>query len=523
MNSIEIFDSTLRDGAQGEGISFTTQDKLGIVKKLDKLGISYIEAGNPFSNPKDMEFFRLASSLDLKHARIVAFGSTRRKDTTVETDSNVLSLLKAGTETVSIVGKSSSEQVLTVLNTTPKQNLEMIYDTVKYLKSKDKTIVFDAEHFFDGYKQDKEYALLTIKEACRAGADFVTLCDTNGASLTNEVSEIAAAVKSIIAVPLGIHCHNDIGLAVSNSVAAVQNGVTLVQGTYLGFGERCGNANLSTLIPLLQLKLNYSCIPKQCLLRLTKTALYIAESANINLDNSLPFVGKSAFAHKGGMHVDGVQKHNTAFEHISPETVGNARNILVSEVAGRAAMLGVINEIDSSVTKDSKQAEELISLLKEQEHKGYLYETAAASLELIITKKLNHFKTFFELVYFKVIGEQDRGTKDKLATALIKINVGNEVEITAAEGMGPVNALDIALKKAVSKFYPQAEKIRLTDYKVRVLESSDATAARVRVIITSTDGEAIWTTVGVSRDIIDASLQALLDSIEYKLMSKQKR
>lgn len=518
MKKISILDSTLRDGAQGEGISFTNQDKLDIVKKLDKLGIDFIEAGNPASNPKDMEFFQEAKNLTLNHAKLVAFGSTRRRDTKVENDKNVLALLDAHTDVVAVFGKSSEAHVIEILHTTKQENLAMIYDTVHFLKQHEKFVVFDAEHFFDGYQSNDEYALSTIKEAQKAGADIIALCDTNGGTFCDDIDAITKEVLKVISVPVGIHCHNDIGCAVANTITAVKAGAYHVQGTYIGFGERCGNATLSTIIPTLQLKNNYHCIPDECVNRLTKTARYVAEIANISLDNSLPFVGKSAFAHKGGMHVDGVTKNTASFEHIPPELVGNKRNVLMSEMAGRSAMLNVINEIDPTITKESTEAIEMIDLLKDLEHKGYLFESATASLELIVTKELNQFKPFFELQHFKVIGEQTKGLEAGLSSAMIKIKVGNQSEITAAEGEGPVHALDVALKKAVQRFYPDAKELRLIDYKVRVMDPGDATAALVRVVIVSSDGVDIWTTVGVSRDIIDASLQALMDSIEYKLM-----
>lgn len=518
MKKVSILDSTLRDGSQGEGISFTNQDKLDIVKKLDKLGIDYIEAGNPASNPKDMDFFKEAHALSLKHAKLVAFGSTRRRDTKVHEDKNVVALLEAQTDVVTIFGKSSEEHVIEILNTTKQENLAMIYDTVWFLKQHNKSVIFDAEHFFDGYQHNAEYALKTIKEAQRAGADIITLCDTNGGTFCDKIEAITKEVIKQIDEPIGIHCHNDIGCAVANTITAVKAGACHVQGTYIGFGERCGNANLSTIIPTLQLKNNYQCIPEECLKRLTKTARYVADVANMSLDNSLPYVGKSAFAHKGGMHVDGITKSTSSFEHICPELVGNKRNVLMSEMAGRSAMLSVIHEIDPTITKDSAEAIEMIDLLKELEYKGYLFETATASLELIVTKELNQFKPFFELQHFKVIGEQTKGLDGQLSSAMIKIKVGNESEISAAEGEGPVHALDIALKKAVQRFYPAAKELRLIDYKVRVMDPGDATAALVRVVIVSSDGVDIWTTVGVSRDIIDASLQALMDSIEYKLM-----
>lgn len=522
-NDIQIFDSSLRDGAQGENISFTNQDKLSIIKKLDKLGITYIEAGNPFSNPKDAEFFKEVKLLDLKYAKLVAFGSTRRKGIKVEEDKNIQALLNADTESVSIFGKSSVEHVKEILNTTVDENLNMIYETVHFFKEQGKEVIFDAEHFFDGYKSNPIYAMRTIKAAQDAGADIIVLCDTNGGSFTDYIYSATKEVVKAMSVKIGIHCHNDMGCAEANSIAAVKAGAMHIQGTYIGFGERCGNANLSTIIPALQLKLGYKCIPEGLMERLTKTARYIAEISNISLDNCMPFVGKSAFAHKGGMHVDGITKKNSSFEHVSPSLVGNKRNILMSEVSGRAAMLSVINNIDKSITKDSKEAQELIDLLKELEFKGYLFESATASLELVITKHLKRFESFFELMHFKVIGEQSKileNQNSQLSSAIIKIKVGNKTEITAAEGEGPVHALDVALKKAVQTFYPSAKNLRLIDYKVRVMEPSDATAAMVRVFIETTDGVDIWTTVGVSRDIIDASLQALIDSIEYKLMKE---
>lgn len=518
---ISILDSTLRDGAQGEGISFTNHDKINIVKKLDKLGIDYIEAGNPTSNPKDTEFFKEIKTLDLKHSKIVAFGATRHKNVAVEEDKGIRALLQADTEVVSVFGKASINHVYNVLNTTKQENLLMIEETIRFLKQYGKAVIFDAEHFFDGYKEDSDYALQTIRAASDAGADIVTLCDTNGGAFSDEIGEITRlAAKSITSSQLGIHCHDDMGCAVANTISAVKAGAVHIQGTYIGFGERCGNANLSSVIPTLQLKLLYDCIPAECVARVTKTARYIAEVANISLNNSLPYVGKSAFAHKGGMHVDGIAKEKSSFEHIDPALVGNQRNILISEMAGRTAMMNVIHDIDNNITKDSKEAKHLIELLKKLEYRGYMYEAATASLELLITKRLGRFTPFFELLLFKVMGEHTRGVPGQLSSAVIKIKAGEETEITAAEGEGPVHALDTALKKAVQRFYPSAKNIRLIDYKVRVIDSGDATAAVVRVIVVSSDGADIWTTIGVSRDIIDASLQALMDSIEYRLMKQ---
>lgn len=521
MEKIEIFDSTLRDGAQAEGISYTLHDKIAIAKELDQLGLDYIEAGNPFSNPKDLEFFRRTADIALESAKLVAFGSTRRKDVSAEADGNLQALLAAGTEEVTVFGKANVMQVTEVLNTSLDNNIEMIYDSVRFLSEQGRRVFFDAEHFFDGYKDNAEYALSCIEAAQRAGAERIILCDTNGGVLPQEISDIVAAVKSVTEIPVGIHCHNDNGCAVANSIMAVSAGCTQVQGTYLGFGERCGNANLSTIIPALQLKLGYKCISEERILRLTKSARFISEISNLALDKSLPYVGDSAFSHKGGMHVDGVNKNSASFEQIAPEEVGNKRNILVSEVSGRAATLSAIREVDPTVTKDSPEASRITVRLKELEGQGYLFESAAASLELLITKELGRYRPFFQVYRFKVIGEQESDGKAGISSAMINVRVGEQAEITAAEGEGPVHALDRALKKAVERFYPSVEKLRLTDYKVRILDTAEATAATTRVLITTSDGKDIWTTIGVSRDIIQASLSALIDSIEYWLMKSR--
>lgn len=522
MKKIQIFDSTLRDGAQAETISFTVEDKLNIVRSLDQLGIDFIEAGNPGSNPKDLEFFSRVHSIQLQHAALVAFGSTRRRDIKVEDDKNVIALLKADTPAVAIFGKSWDMHVTEIIKTTLEQNLAMIYETLRFFVQHGKQVFFDAEHFFDGYKANPDYALQTLLAAQKAGANSLVLCDTNGGCFPEEISRIVSEVVKKVEIPVGIHCHNDIGCAVANSIAAVEAGASQVQGTYIGYGERCGNANLSTIIPNLQLKLGYRCIPNEKIARLTKTARYLADISNMVLPSSLPYVGKSAFAHKGGMHVDGVTKNPRSFEHIPPELVGNHRNILLSEVSGKAALLSKLELIDSSISKDSPEASSLIDLLKGLEYDGYQFESATASLELFMLKHLHRFDPFFEVINFKVIGERtEEGSGDK-NYALLKIRVGDEFEITADEGDGPVHALDIALRKAVCKFYPAVEQIRLVDYKVRVMEPKDATAAKVRVFIETTDGTSNWTTVSVSSDVITASLSALVDSLEYKLYSDSK-
>ncbi len=520
MEKIYLLDSTLRDGAQGEGISFSVEDKLGIAAKLDKLGIQYIEAGNPFSNPKDMLFFQRARQLGLENARLVAFGSTRRHSTSIQDDAGCRSLLAAETEAVAIFGKTWGLHVTEVLRTTLAENLAMITDTIAFFKQAGREVLFDAEHFFDGFAANPAYALDCLGAACRAGADCLVLCDTNGGCLPEQIQAATAAVlQAFPGKTIGIHCHNDAGCAVASSLAAVQAGARHMQGTYIGFGERCGNANLSTLIANLQLKLGYDCIPPQALQRLTKTANYIAEVTNLRLPATMPYVGKSAFAHKGGMHVDGVAKNSRSFEHIHPETVGNSRNILLSEVSGRTAVARRMRQVDASITRESSTTAAFTEKLKQREQEGYLYETAEASLELFVRKHLGRYQPAFALEYFKLICEQPAPMPEGSATAVVKVRVGQQLEMTSGEGQGPVHALDVALRRALEVFYPSLSSVRLIDYKVRVMDSTAATAARVRVMIESTDGQHIWTTVGVSADIIDASWQALRDSIEYKLLA----
>lgn len=514
---VDIFDSTLRDGAQAEGISFSVEDKLKIVKALDDLGVDYIEAGNPGSNPKDIEFFDKMRTISLKTAKLTAFGSTRRRDIEVEEDKNVQLLLSANTPVVAIFGKCWEFHVTEIIKTSLDENLKMISETVAFFKKKNKEVVFDAEHFFDGYKSNPNYAVKTLSAAVEGGADCLVLCDTNGGSYPSEVFEIVKTVKKAFKVKIGIHTHNDCGMAVANAIMAVEAGANHVQGTYSGFGERCGNANLSTIIPNLQLKKSLMCIPEEQLKNLTFTARKIAEITNITLNERDPYVGNSAFAHKGGMHIDGVCKASSSFEHINPELVGNKRRFLMSEVAGRNTILDKIREINPAITKESKETEAIIQRLKELEHQGYQFEGAESTFELVIRKQLGKYKPFFELEQFKLINEQP--SKSGLsAAALIKVKVEGKSEITAAEGDGPIHALDKALRKALEVFYPVLSQVHLTDFKVRVIDSKSATAAKVRVLIESTDNESVWTTVGVSTDIIEASWIALVDSIEYKLL-----
>ncbi len=522
MTEIKIFDSTLRDGAQGEGISFSADDKLKILQRLDDFGIDYVEAGNPGSNPKDLDFFRRAKSLKLKNAKLVAFGSTRRKDAAAEDDANLNALLSAGTEYVTVFGKSWLLHVKVILDTDPEENLAMIRDTVEYLTAKGRKVIFDAEHFFDGYKDNPEYALKTLKTAEEAGAEAVVLCDTNGGCFPEEIENTVKAAANAVNITVGIHCHNDCGCAVANTLAAVKAGAAQVQGTFIGIGERCGNTNLSTVIPDLQLKMNIGCVPSESMGQLTETACYIAEIANIKLAGSMPYVGRNAFGHKGGMHADGVAKCPKTFEHISPESVGNERNFLLSEVSGRSTVLSKLSEYDKTLDKNSPETKRIMEKLKKLESAGYQFEAAGASFELLVLKELGRFQPFFTIEHFHVISTQNYAIDGlEKANAMVKVKVGNRFEITADEGDGPVNAIDRALRKALELFYPQLKRTHLIDYKVRVIAAGDSTAALTRVLIESTDGESVWTTVGASKDVIDASLMALLDAIEYYLYHKE--
>jgi 2-isopropylmalate synthase len=516
-NKVAIFDSSLRDGAQAEGISFSVEDKLKILELLDEHGVDYVEAGNPGSNPKDLEFFARASHVTLKHARLAAFGSTRRRGIKVENDDNVQSLLLADTPVIVIFGKSWDFHVTEIIRTSLEENLAMIRDTVAFFKSRGKELVYDAEHFFDGYKNNPDYAVASLQAAAEGGADTLILCDTNGGTFPSEVAEIVRKMVASFSVPIGIHAHNDCGMAVANSVMAVENGARHVQGTYIGFGERCGNANLSTIIANLGVKRGFQCLPTDQYKNITRVARHIAAISNVALNERDPYVGNCAFAHKGGMHIDGVNKAAHSFEHIDPDLVGGQRRFLMSEVSGRRMILEKIWEVDPGITKDDAVTDSIIKRLKEMEHEGYQFEGAESTFELVIRKQLGKYRSFFELEHFKIIGEQPT-SGEYSSSAIIKVKVDGTDEITAAEGDGPVHALDRALRKVLDKFYPELSNVHLTDYKVRVINGRDATAAKVRVLIQSTDGDSVWTTVGVSTDIIEASWIALVDSIEYKLL-----
>lgn len=516
---MEIYDSTLRDGAQSEGISFSVNDKLKIVKALDDMGVPFIEAGNPGSNPKDLEFFEAIKELRLKHSEIVAFGSTRRRDIKASEDANVQSMLKADTKHVAIFGKSWDFHVTDIINTSLEENLNMIDDTIKFMIEQGKEVTYDAEHFFDGFKNNPDYAMMTLAAADKAGAKRLILCDTNGGCLPSEVYEVTKKVAETFPNTIvGIHAHNDSGVAVANSLLSVEAGSTQVQGTFVGFGERCGNANLSTIIANLELKMGIPCILEGELENLTSMAKLVSEIANINQDDQAPFVGRKAFTHKGGMHIDGVNKNSKSFEHIDPTLVGNSRRFLMSEVAGRSSILKKIQKVVPSITKSSPETALIMSKLKELEHQGYQFEGAESTFELVIRKHLGKYKPFFELENFKTMGERPDVNSIVSAVAMVKVNVDGDSKMVAAEGDGPVNALDKALRQALEGFYPELKKVHLIDYKVRVLDGKEASAAKVRVLITSTDGEKDWTTVGVSTDIVEASLIALIDSIEIKLL-----
>jgi len=517
---ISILDSTLRDGAQGEGISYSVQDKINIVKALDELGVAFIEAGNPGSNPKDMEFFQQAKKLELKTAKLVAFGSTRRKDSSCAEDANLQSLLSAETENVVIFGKSWDFQVTDILHASLDENLEMIRDTVSYLCKHNRNVIYDAEHFFTGYKENAEYAMKTLQAAVEGGASVLCLCETKGGAMYADVQKATDEVVKAFgkACTVGIHTHNDCGLAVANSMVAVEAGATHVQGTLLGFGERTGNANLSTIIANLQLKMGYECIAEDKIKELTPIARRVAEITNMAIEPGMPYVGPSAFAHKAGMHIDAVLKNPAAYEHITPESVGNSRVFLMSEVAGRSMIIEKISKFDPTITKNSPIVANIVKKVKDLEHMGYQFEGADASFELLVRKSIGKYQPFFNLHYYRTSGEMPRIENALASFAQLKLEVDGQIEITAGEGDGPVNALDKALRKALEHFYPNVSQIRLTDYKVRVLDGKSATASRVRVLIESSDGVDHWATMGVSSDVMEASYLALVDSFEYKLI-----
>ena len=529
MEQLEILDTTLRDGAQGEGITFSAQDKLTVIRALDELGISWVEAGNPGSNPKDVDFFRLAGELDLKHAKVCAFGATRKKGIKAGDDPNILSLLGAGTGAVVIFGKSWDLHVSEVLRVSPEENLAMIAETVAFFKEKGKQVFYDAEHFFDGWKANPQYALSTLKAAEQAGAERIVLCDTNGGTFPDSVTE---AVKQAIAFLgprkdkkpfMGIHAHNDADMASANTVAAVQAGCRHVQGTLVGFGERCGNTSLAAVMPSLELKLGFRCLPPGKMERLSEITRAVAETANVAISENMPYVGNFAFAHKAGMHADGILKIRESFEHIDPSRVGNDRHFIMSEMGGRSAVAERVKKVDPTVDKDHPVTAALTQKLKNMEAEGWQFEGADGSFDILVRRELGRYKPLFSIEACRVASEYPNGSTIACSHAWIKVLVDGQEEIAAAEGSGPVNAMDTALRRALKHFYPELEQVRLSDYKVRVIDGGAATAAKVRVLITSTDGKQSWSTVGVSEDIIGASRLALVDSIEHKLINDVER
>jgi 2-isopropylmalate synthase len=525
LQSIQLYDTTLRDGAQQEGISFSVVDKLHIAQKLDELGIHFIEGGWPGSNRKDAEFFRKAQNLTFRNAALVAFGSTRRPKVSAETDANLLALIEAGVKIITIVGKASEQQVTRVLETTPEENLHMTADSIAYLKTKRYTVFFDAEHFFDGFKTNPTYALRVIEVAAEAGADCLILCDTNGGALPHEVVTACTAVKKV-AIPFGIHTHNDGELAVANTLASVQAGATQVQGTINGYGERCGNANLCSVIPALKLKMGIDCVSDTQLARLTEVSHYVSEVVNLVPDFFQPYVGTSAFSHKGGFHAAAMAKWEESYQHIDPNLVGNKPKVVVSELSGRRNIIQKAKELGFDLSQNKEEVQKLLAQVKLLESHGFQYEGAEASFELLLRRIKPDYQPLFELVDFIVVVERRRrpgirkDLEEMLSEAIVKVKVEREIMHTAAEGNGPVNALDRALRKALLQFYPDLARVKLVDYKVRILEESVGTESQVRVLIESSDGVNEWQTVGSSTDIIEASWLALADSMEYWLLKQ---
>ncbi len=519
--TIQLYDTTLRDGTQGEGVNFSAGDKLRIARKLDELGVHYIEGGWPGSNPKDMDFFeRAKTELQLQQARIAAFGSTRKAHTPVEQDPQVQMLLDTGTDVVTIFGKTWTLHVFDVLRTTLDENVTMIYDTVSYLKENGKEVMYDAEHFFDGYKADPEYALRTLEAAEKAGADVIVLCDTNGGTMPWEVERIVHEVQEAgIRTPLGIHPHNDGEVGVANALAAVRAGVVHVQGTVNGYGERCGNSNLISIIANLNLKMGLEVVRPEQLRKLTEVAIFVSELANLAPDDHAPYVGRSAFAHKGGVHVNAMVKNPDSYQHIDPKLVGNRMRVVVSDLSGKdniavkRAQFGL-----EGVTREQEKA--VLAQIKELEHRGFAFEAADASVELLLRRTQPDYKPPFELIDFTANVEHRRG-RGTFAEATVKVQVDDQVHHEVAEGNGPVNALNKALRKALERIYPQLKRVHLVDYKVRILDTHMATAATTRVLIDFSDGEKRWTTVGASANIIEASWQALADGLEWALLHEK--
>jgi 2-isopropylmalate synthase len=535
---IYIYDTTLRDGAQGEGISFSSADKIRIAERLDNFGVHYIEGGWPGSNPKDMDFFTEAAKRNFKQAKVAAFGSTRRANTTCKDDPQIEMLIKANTPVVTLVGKTWSLHVREVIRTTPEENVAMIGDSVRFFKEHGKEVVYDAEHFFDGYKDDPRYAMATLQAAQDSGVDIVVLCDTNGGTMPGEVGRITAEVIQQMKCAVGIHTHNDSGVGVANALAAIEAGAVQVQGTINGYGERTGNCNMTTVIPCLVLKMGYDCVSKDNVRRLRDLSMFVDDLANVRHDIRQPFVGATAFAHKGGIHVNAIEKVARSYEHIEPEMVGNHRRVLVSELSGRSNILMKAHELGMDLSKDTPEVRDILQQLKQLENEGYEYEAADASFHILVQKLLRKHKPFFKpLTYYVTAAGLWHGTTPGLGSssssssssdenrieATVDIEVGGQNVHTKEAGDGPVNALDKALRAALLNFYPAIANVQLIDYKVRILDGASGTAAKTRVIIESTDGTDTWGTVGVDANIIEASWEALVDSVEYKLFQDEKR
>jgi 2-isopropylmalate synthase len=526
MNDVTLYDTTLRDGTQMEGMSLSVDDKLRIAERLDQLGVHFIEGGWPGANPKDDEFFRLAKDLKLTNASIVAFGSTRHAKSTVEDDANIRALLDSGAPVVTLVGKASATHVTRVLETSLEENLAMIRESISYIRDQGRRVLFDAEHFFDGYAENPEYTLACARAAAEAGAEYVVLCDTNGGSMPGDIYATVSAVRGAIDTGIAIHCHNDADVAVANSIAAIQAGATQVQGTINGYGERCGNANLLSVIGNLKLKLGIDCVTHEQLSHLTEVHRFAAELANMPRSRYQAYVGDSAFAHKGGLHASAVAKMEESYQHVSPETVGNSKHVVISELSGRANIAIRLQEEGLSADIPKERMGDLLKLLKDRENEGYQYEGAEASFRLLVQRALPDYAPPFDLVDYMVVTEKHRrpsqdAAEDTLCEAIVKIAVHGEVMHTVAEGNGPVNALDAALRKGLATVFPRIMDVQLIDYKVRVVEQGpEGTGAVVRVLVESTDGEHRWSTVGASTNVIEASWQALSDSLEYALLER---
>jgi 2-isopropylmalate synthase len=522
MRRIVIYDTTLRDGAQTEDISFSVEDKLRITNKLDELGVHYIEGGWPGSNPRDIEYFKKAKKLKLSNSQLTAFGSTHRPKHKVHEDALIKALLDSQVKIITIFGKTWDFHVKEALKISLSENLDIIYNSVSYLKKNAETVFYDAEHFFDGYKDNPKYALKCLHAAQEAGTDCLVLCDTNGGTLPDDLKRIIGEIKKHVHIPIGIHAHNDSECAVANSIISVGCGASHVQGTINGIGERCGNANLCSIIPNLQIKLGMKCLDDQQLRRLRDVSRFVNEIANSRHFKRQSFVGDSAFAHKAGMHVSAVRKRPETYEHIRPDLVGNSQRVLISDLAGRSNILRKAEEFGIRLDPGSPQLQDIVTTLKDLENEGFQFEAAEASFELLMKKALGLHKRFFDLIGFRIIVDKRREEEESWSEATIMVKVGGNIEHTAATGKGPVNAIDNALRKALDKFYPALKDVKLHDYKVRVLTAGKGTSAKVRVLVESGDDKQRWGTVGVSENIIEASYQALVDSVEYKLLKEEK-